>query len=1190
MTELEAIALVTKLLENGRLKEVQRLVFSQSWDGKKYSDMAINEGYDLGYIKDVGSGLWRSLSKALNEKVTKNNLHGVLERYVQQQADLNTTLQANSVATQIHMGEAIDVSKFCGRTQELETLSEWILGDRCRVVTLLGMGGMGKTALSVKIAEQLQGEFDYVIWRSLRHAPAFSDKMTDYIKILSHQQVTTLPANSHEQITCLIEYFRKSRCLLILDNFDTLLQHGQKIGTYLDSYEAYGEFLWRVGETNHQSCVLITSREKPAEVAALEGDNLPVRTLAISGLEVIAGQKILTLKGLSVSDAQASQLVNCYRGNPLALKIAATAIRDLHKGSVNHFLASGVILFNGISNLLSQQFQRLSDLQNRVMYWLAIHRESISLTELHSVFVPSMTKAKLMEVLASLLGQNLIEHDHHGFTQQPVVMEYVTERLIKLICQEIITESPQYLLTQALVQAQAKDYIRDGQIQLIVQPILQQLQTSLGSTDQLEHKLGRLIIKLQNELIASDNYGGANIIHLLAHLGTDLTGYDFSDLTIRDCDFRSLNLHRVNFTRADLRDCLFAGTFGGITSVTFSPDGLSLASSDTNGEIQIWDAVNGQQLFICQGHNSWVWNVAFAPNAPILASCGQDHTIKLWNTNNGECFKTIHGHSNIVTAIAFSPDGQLIASSSADRTVKIWNSVTGESIQTLEGHHACVWSVDFHPAGQILASAAEDNTIKLWNLETGCCVQTLKGHQYWVKAIAFSPDGEILASGSFDSTVKIWDLQTGECLKTLLGHNSVVTSLAFSPQGDRLVTGSYDQSVKIWDVTRGKCLDTLHKHTNRVWSVAFHPQGKLVVSGGDDHAIKVWELQRGKCIKTLQGNSNAIYAIAYSNQQNLLASGHEDQTIKLWNVDINSPQALEPDLQPFQILRGHSDRILSIAFSPDQKILASGSADRSIKLWDAQTGKLLKSLQGHRSWVWGITISPDSKFLASGSYDHTVKLWDLESGECLQTLQGHPSSVLAVQFSHDGKTLFSSGYDKLIKHWHLETGNCLHTWEADSSNRVWAMAISPNSQHLATGGDDTSVKLWDIGTGACLRIFSGHSHPVVSLIFTPNSDRLISGSSDRTIKIWDVFTGTCLSTLQGHSHWVASLALSQDAKTLISGSWDETLRCWDIATGKCWQTLRSLLPYKGMIIDDVIDLTEAEIISLKALGAIAICQ
>ncbi|BAY22230.1 WD-40 repeat-containing protein [Calothrix sp. NIES-2100] len=287
--------------------------------------MAKELTYDPGHIKDVGSELWRSLSQALGEKVTKNNLHGVLKRTRPPQQPI------------INLGEAIDVSQFYGRTTELETLSQWIVRDRARVVTLLGMGGMGKTALSVKLAEQLQVEFEYVIWRSLRHAPVFGDKLTDCIKILSHQQVTTLPADPHEQITCLIEYLRKSRCLLILDNFDTLLQQGNQAGCYREGYESYGELLWRLGETQHQSCVLITSREKPAEIAALEGDCLPVRTLALSGLEVAAGQTILTLKGLSGTEDETRHLVECYRGNPLALKIAATSIRDLHEGNIARF-------------------------------------------------------------------------------------------------------------------------------------------------------------------------------------------------------------------------------------------------------------------------------------------------------------------------------------------------------------------------------------------------------------------------------------------------------------------------------------------------------------------------------------------------------------------------------------------------------------------------------------------------------------------------------------------------------------------------------------------------------------------------------------------------------------------------------------------------------------------------------------
>ena len=448
MTVEEAIALVEQLLERGRLTRAQEIVFRYAWEGKTYLEMARTVTYDPGHIKDVGSELWRSLSQALGEKVIKKNLHGVLKRTVQRQKNTNISASFNfqPSTNYTNWGEAIDVSQFYGRTTELKTLSQWIVRDRSRVVALLGMGGMGKTALSVKLAEQLQGEFEYVIWRSLRHAPFFHDKATECVKILSHQQVTILPASPHEQITCLIEYLRKSRCLLILDNFDTLLQQGKGTGCYREGYEPYGELLWRLGETGHQSSVLLTSREKPTEVAALEGDGLPVRTLALSGLEVAAGQRILTLKGLSGSEDETRQLVECYGGNPLALKIAATSIRDLHEGNIACFFAEGTTVFQGIGNLLEQQFKRLSTSEQQVMYWLAINRGKFSSTELQTAFTPILPKPKLMSVLESLCWRSLIESNTGGFTQQPVVMEYVTECLIKQVCKEILTESPQYLL------------------------------------------------------------------------------------------------------------------------------------------------------------------------------------------------------------------------------------------------------------------------------------------------------------------------------------------------------------------------------------------------------------------------------------------------------------------------------------------------------------------------------------------------------------------------------------------------------------------------------------------------------------------------------------------------------------------------------------------------------------------------
>lgn len=1186
MTVEEAITLVEQLLERGRLTKVQQIVFRQSWIGKTYLEIARESDYDSGHIKDTGAELWRLLSKALGEKVTKKNLHGALMRSAQRWNGTNISSPNLKLSTShVDWGEAIDVSHFYGRNDELNTLSQWIVRDRCRVLALLGMGGMGKTALSVKLAQQLQGEFEYVIWRSLRHAPSFKEKLTDCVKFLCDQQVITLPASSHEQITCLVEYLRKSRCLLILDNFDTLLQQGRRAGCYREGYEAYGEFLWRLGETQHQSCVVVTSREMPAEIAALEGEKLPIRTLTLSGLGVEAGQIILTLKGLSSTECETRQLVKYYRGNPLALKIASTSIRDLYEGSIAQFFAQGTVVFNSIGNLLEQHLKRLSAPEQQVMYWLAINRETVSPAALQTDLVPVMSKPKLIEVLESLCWRSLIEGNASGFTQQPVVMEYMTDCLIEQVCQEIVTETPQYLLTHALMKAQAKDYIRDSQIRLIVQPVLERLRMTLGSAHQIEHKLGRLIHKLQDEAVDTVGYGGGNLLNLLAQLETDLTLYDFSGLYIRQADLRSLNLHQVNFAQTTLQECTFAATFGGITCVAFNPDGCLLGTSDTNGEIYLWNTSDGKQLVACKGHNSWVWSVAFSPLHPVLASCGQDHTVKLWDITTGRCLNTLQGHSGIVTSIAFSPNAEFLASASYDRTIKLWHLATGQCVQTLRGHDACVWSVAFAPTGQMLATAGEDRKIDLWEWSTGCCVQTLSGHQHWIKAIAFSPEGQRLVSGSFDRTVKLWDLETKTCLMTLPGHTGVVTSVAFTPQGDRLASSSYDSCVKLWDAHTGKCLDTLEKHTNRVWSIAFHPQGHLLASGGDDNAARIWELQTRQCTKTLQGHSNAIYAIAHSGQHHLLASGHEDQTIKLWDLNLNALPRVSPHLQPFRVLHGHGDRIMSVAFSPDGQLLASASADRTIKIWSPHTGQCLNTLYGHGSWVWAIAVSPDSKVLASASYDHTVKLWDVHSGECLQTLHGHTGSVLALTFSWDGKTLISGGYEQIIKQWDIETGNCLHTWQAHS-NRVWAVAMSPSDRYLATGGDDQTVKVWDIYTKACIHTFCGHTSQVLCIRFTTDGSRLISSSADRTIKIWDVNTGDCLATLPGHQNWVWSFNLSPDAQMLLSGSQDETIKCWNLSTEQCWLTLRVARPYEGMKIAGARGLTEAEIATLKALGAL----
>nr|RNJ71150.1 MAG: hypothetical protein EDM05_00630 [Leptolyngbya sp. IPPAS B-1204] len=1156
--------------------------------GKSYLEIAVAAGYDPGYIKDTGSKLWQRLSEVYGVKITKLNFQRVLKQIAYQTP---AKLPANQwVKPRADWGEAIDVSIFYGRRQELTRLQTWIVQDRCRLVTLLGMGGMGKTSLSVKLAEEVQSEFTSLIWRSLRDAPPIDELLPTLIQALSQQQDAELPSSVGGKLSRLIELLKQSRCLIVLDNFDTVLQGGKRAGIYRDGYEMYGELLKRVGEIAHQSCLVLTSREKPQEVGMMEGERMPVRTLPLAGLDLAAAQYILAAKGLQGAVEDREQLIAHYRGNPLALKMAATSIQDLFAGDIAQFLQQGTVAFSSIGNLLQQQCHRLSAVEQTVMNWLAINREPVTLADLQADLVTELPKPQLMAVLESLRWRSLIESSATGFTQQPVVMESVTAALIEQIADEILAEQPQIFLSQALIKAQVKDYIRDSQIRIILQPLIARLLAQLGSPKQLEHKLNRLLVYLRTHCINQSSYGAGNLLNLFRQLEIDLTGYDFSGLTIRQAYLQDLNLHRVNFTEAEFINCAFASTFGGVTSVAFSPDGKQLAVSDTNGSIQIWHPSDGKQLALCTGHNSWVWSVAYSPTQPILASCGQDHQVRLWDSQTGQGLKRLEGHTGIATSVTFSPDGQLLASTSGDQTIRLWNVATGQCMQTLMGHAACVWSAVFDRDGKTLFSAGEDYVIRRWDVATGQCVQTLSGHQHWVRAIALSPDGQYLVSGSYDQTIKLWDTATGTCLATLTGHHKPITSVAFHADGKTVASGSYDQTIKLWSTTSHQCLQTLQKHTNFVWSVAFHPTQSLLASGGEDYTARLWDLETGQCTKTLQGHSNSIYTIALSPTQHLLASGHEDQTIKLWDFTpypsplTPYPSPLTP--HPFRTLRGHTGRVLSVAFSPNEQLLASASPDGTIRLWNPNTGQCLRVLQGHTSWVWAIAFHPNSQQIASAAYDHTVRLWDVHTGDCIYTLKEHTSSVLSVAFSPDGRWLVSGGYEQTIKLWHPQTGQCLNTLRAHL-NRVWAVVFSPDSRYFATGGDDHTVKLWNVATGACVNTFTGHKSQVLSLLFSASGDRLISSSADQTIRIWNVHTGECAAVLEGHQHWVWSLAQPMNDEILLSSSQDETIKVWqpELATEPI--TLRCPRPYEGMIIAGAKSLTEAQKISLQALGAVA---
>lgn len=1099
-------------------------------------------------------------------------------------SEYQTTRLASAKARQ-DWDEAIDVTDFYGRSEELKKLKQWILDDQCRLVALLGMGGIGKTSLSVKLAEQIKDKFEYVIVRSLRNAPSVAEILADLLQFLSHEQQTDSPLNVAGRIARLIHYLRSHRCLLLLDNFESILQSEHRAGYYLKGYENYGELLKIVGETVHQSCFVITSREKPKEFVSLAGKTFPVRTFQLSGLKEGEGREILRAKGLSlleVSEKELQNLIECYAGNPLALKIVATNIQELFAGNISKFLAEGATVFDNIRDLLEQQFKRLSVLEVQIMYWLAINREWTTVSELEKDITPPVSRAELLSALGSLGRRSLIEKQADGFSQLSVVMQYVIDLLIENTCQEIETVEIEIFNQFALLKAQTKDYIKEAQIQLILKPVIARLLAMFGGKIGTENQLKKILLTWQKQFLHRPGYLGGNIINLLGYLKIDLKNDDFSHIAIWQADLQKVNLHHVNFRNADLAKSVFFETLGSILVVTFSTDGKWLATGDTDGEVRLWKIIEDKYFLTWkQNHNSWVKTVAFSPDNQILVSSGGDQTVRLWKIDNGQLLGELPEINSPVRSVTFNDQEKILATGSDDGAIRLWDWCTppqSKLLKTLkgkEGHTRWVWAIAFSQDGQRLASSSEDCTIKLWDWKTGKCLTTLVGHNDWVSSIAFSPNCEYLASSSGDCTIRLWNTNTGKCWKILKEHTNWVWAVAFSHDGQRLASCGDDRTVRLWEVNTGQCLYQMTGHTNRIGSVAFDPKNSIIVSGSVDQTIKFWDVNTGKCLRTLKGYSNKISSLAFSPYGHILASGSDDGNIRLWHVETE---------QCFLILEGHNKRVGSLVFDHYGEVLASGSDDGTIKLWDVCDWHCLRTLREHTNWVSSVAFNYNG-ILASGSDDTTVKLWDVFTGQNLKTLLNH-SRLRSLAFSPDGHYLVSSSDDHKLRLWEANTGECLTTFK--ENNWAWAIVFHPeDSDLLASGNEDSLVKLWSIPSGECILSLKGHTSPIRAIAFSRDGKKLASGSGDRTIKLWDVKTGKCLKTLKGHTSWVQSVAFQpNDSTFLISGSDDETIKLWNVETGECLKTLRVPRPYEGMNITGVTGLTSAKKADLKELGAV----
>lgn len=1078
-------------------------------------------------------------------------------------------------------GDAPNVQAFYGREDELEKLRSWILHERCQLVIVAGAGGIGKTMLTTRLVRDIAGEFDYVFWRSLKDAPPFENILEECLQLFSNQQSSSPHLTRDERSRQLLSYLKAHRCLLVLDNIDSILKEKEHEGEYSNQYEEYGKLIDAIGRSQHQSCLIVTTRELPKGITLLAGKTGPVRVFPLTGLKVNDGLKILEDKGLNWENQvdAAQELVQKYSGNPLALKVAAEFIQGAFAGDIALFLSRGYIAFHDIERVLEEQFERLASLEQQVMYWLAIDREAISIQDLLNELASPPDVMTLGNSLNALKRRSLVEVNQNAFTLQPVILEFVIRMFVTRVVDEIDNGLVNLFESHAFIKASTKDYIRDAQIRLILDQLAQRLQNKYGR-DGCEEKLKAILCKLHEAPPLKRGYAAGNLLNLLSHMKYDLSNYDFSHLYVWQAYLQVISLNYVNFSNAHFENTIFTDTFTSILSVAFSPDDALLAAGTENGDIRLIKTISGASLRNYQGHTGRVRSVAFSPDGQYIVSGSEDYKLRIWSIDTDQCLKILEGHDDRVRAVAISPDGKTIISGSDDRTVRIWNWQTAKTVRILQEHTDKVRTVAISPDGMTIASGGEDQTIRIWDLESGQCLRILEGHEKQIHAVNFSPDGKLLVSSGEEQTIRIWDALSGECLKILPGHANQVRSVTFSPSGDTVVSSSDDTSIRIWDIQSGQVVKTLGGHLHRVYSATFSHDGTTIASGSEDQTIRLWDVASGRSIKTLQGYVNQVRSVAFNPAGILLVSGGDDRQIRVWDVETG---------QRMKVLRDHTNGIRSVAFSPDGEKMASGGDDWTVRLWNAHSWRCYKVLRDHTDRVRTIAFNHDGTRLASGGEDHSVRIWDTTSGMRFKVLQGHSDWIRSVAFSPDDTLLVSAGEDCTVRVWDVASDICLKILEGHK-NGVRSVAFSPDGSILASSGDDETIRLWDTANWEQLKILQGDENTriywIISIAFSPNGALLASGGEDKAVRIWDVKSGKCLRTMSDHQHRIYAVAFHPDGGMLASGSLDGSIKLWEVDTGICIRTLSDNKPYEGMNITDTEGLTVTQRTMLKALGAI----
>ncbi len=654
-----------------------------------------------------------------------------------------------------------------------------------------------------------------------------------------------------------------------------------------------------------------------------------------------------------------------------------------------------------------------------------------------------------------------------------------------------------------------------------------------------------------------------------------------------------------------------------IKSIAFSPDGLKFIVAG-RAEIQLWDLIRQKCVHTFDGHSDHINKVKFSPDGRYVASASTDKTVRLWDAISQAYVYIFAGHTDFVLSVCFSNNGRWLASASEDRTIRLWDIVNRKHLYTFAGHTDVVRDVAFSPDDRWLLSGSDDKTVCLWDINNRKREESFNATST-ASSVAFHPNGRWIAAGNWHSTIQLWDLNTG-AIKYTFDAKMQINSITFSPDGQWLAAGGNQNVIKLWDVSScpvDPCCAIVKGFSGSVKDVAWQrtQKGLFLATGGSDHAIRYWQVEedkaqnvsvnlrwstRQKALTATAADIRGVKQLTLLNhdllqqrgaitkvrkvfpaQKTIIDDKYEQRDAKQNNfLASDNPNTVQL-IEILPVFKEHTKKVNCVAISRDDRWIASGSDDNTVRLWDVVNRKLQYTLQGHTDQVNSVAFSPDNRWLASGSKDTTIQLWDRTSGKLQFTFNG-ANKTQAIAFSPDGQCLVSG--DIYVRLWNMADGQMQHVYK-ELGFYGDNIVFSPNSQWVAGGGKNNTVGLWSVINKKLEHIFIGHTNTARSVAFSLDGRKLISGSYDKTIRLWDMASKNLeyifamdkavgslsispdnryvavdsgysvqlwslidkklVHTFKGHTGMVRSVAFSANGLKLISGSDDTSVRVWD---------------------------------------------